>query len=101
MLIVIDDVVSNTSFQSDCIKLSETEKNIPEKWYSLDEEHLFQNFCIQMINVASQMYDFTSCIGYEFWTHYNTRPRDWHMLINYWVVICMLKMILLHQDQID
>ena len=79
MLIIIDDVVSNPSFQSDCIKLSETEKNIPEKWYSLDEEHIFQNFCIQMINVASQMYDFTSCIGYEFWTHYNTRPRDWHI----------------------
>ena len=32
-----------------------------------------------MINMASQMYDFTSCIGYEFWTHYNTRPRDWHI----------------------
>ena len=79
MLIIIDDVVSNPSFQSDCIKLSETEKNISEKWYSLDEEHIFQNFCIQMINVASQMYDFTSCIGYEFWTHYNTRPRDWHI----------------------
>ena len=78
MLIIIDDVVSNPSFQSDCIKLSETEKNISEKWYSLDEEHIFQNFCIQMINMASQMYDFTSCIGYEFWTRLNTCVEGWH-----------------------
>ena len=79
MLIIIDDVVSNSSFQSDCIKLSESGKNIPEKWYSLDEKHIFQDFCIQMINLSSQMYDLTSCVGYEFWTHYNTIPRNWHI----------------------
>ena len=79
MLIVMDDVVGNPTFQSDCIKLSEDNKNISEKWYSLSENHIFQDFCIQMINVAGQMYDLTSCIGYEFWTHYNTRPRDWHI----------------------
>ena len=79
MLIIIDDVVSNPSFQSDCIKLSESGKNIPEKWYSLDEKHIFQDFCIQMINLSSQMYDLTSCVGYEFWTHYNTIPRNWHI----------------------
>lgn len=75
----MDDVVGNPTFQSDCIKLSEDNKNIPEKWYSLSENHIFQDFCIQMINVAGQMYDLTSCIGYEFWTHYNTRPQDWHI----------------------
>ena len=75
----MDDVVDNSTFQSDCIKLSESGKNIPEKWYSLDEKHIFQEFCIQMINLSSQMYDLTSCVGYEFWTHYNTIPRNWHI----------------------
>ena len=75
----MDDVVDNSTFQSDCIKLSESGKNIPEIWYSLDEKHIFQDFCIQMINLSSQMYDLTSCVGYEFWTHYNTIPRNWHI----------------------
>ena len=79
MIVIIDDVVDNSTFQSDCIKLSESGKNIPEKWYSLDEKHIFQDFCIQMINLSSQMYDLTSCVGYEFWTHYNTIPRNWHI----------------------
>ena len=75
----MDDVVDNSTFQSDCIKLSESGKNIPEKWYSLDEKHIFQDFCIQMINLSSQMYDLPSCVGYEFWTHYNTIPRNWNI----------------------
>tara|TARA_B000000609_G_C24171764_1_gene350868 strand:+ start:438 stop:914 length:477 start_codon:yes stop_codon:yes gene_type:complete len=79
MIVIMDDVVDNSTFQSECIKLSESGKNIPEKWYSLDEKHIFQDFCIQMINLSSQMYDLTSCVGYEFWTHYNTIPRNWHI----------------------
>ena len=55
------------------------ENNFKERWYSLDEEHVFQDFCIQMINVASNFFDLTSCKGYEFWTHNNTRPRGWHI----------------------
>ena len=79
MIVIMDDVVDNSTFQSDCIELSKSGKNIPEKWYSLDEKHIFQDFCIQMINLSSQMYDLTSCVGYEFWTHYNTIPRNWHI----------------------
>ena len=32
-----------------------------------------------MINVAGNFFDLNSCIGYEFWTHNNTRPRGWHI----------------------
>ena len=28
-----------------------------------------------MINVASNFFDLTSCIGYEFWSQNNTRPE--------------------------
>ena len=32
-----------------------------------------------MINVAGNFFDLTSCIGYEFWSQNNTRPKDWHI----------------------
>ena len=81
----MDEIVGNTTFQSDCIKLlhqNEKETNEPnykEKWYSLNEEHSFQDFCLQMLNVAGTFFDLSSCVGYEFWTHNNTRPRGWHI----------------------
>ena len=81
----MDEVVGNSTFQSDCIdilqqnKKETNESNLKEKWFSIDEEHLFQDFCIQMINLAGNFFDLNSCIGYEFWTHNNTRPRGWHI----------------------
>ena len=81
----MDEIVGNTTFQSDYIKLlhqNEKETNEPnykEKWYSLNEEHSFQDFCLQMLNVAGTFFDLSSCVGYEFWTHNNTRPRGWHI----------------------
>ena len=74
MLIIMDDVVGNPTFENDCINILESNKNITneinfwEKWYSLDEEHVFQDFCVQMINVAGNFFDLTSCISYEFWS---------------------------------
>ena len=85
MLIVIDDVVGNSTFETDCLDILESNKkqtneiNYWEKWYSLEEEHVFRHFCIQMINVAGDFFDLTNCKGYEFWTQNNTRPQDWHV----------------------
>ncbi len=85
MIIIMDDVVGNSTFQTDCINLLQqnkeqtNESNLKEKWYSLDEEHQFQDFCVQMLNLAGSFFDLSSCMGYEFWTHLNTRPRDWHI----------------------
>ena len=85
MLIIIDDVVGNSTFETDCLDILESNKkntneiNFYEKWYSLDEDHVFQNFCVQMINVAGNFFDLNSCIGYEFWSQNNTRPKDWHI----------------------
>lgn len=81
MIIIMDEVVGNPTFQSDCIDVLQQNKevNFNEKWYSLDENHVFDHFCIQMINVASNFFDLNNCIGYEFWTHNNTKPRGWHI----------------------
>ena len=81
MILVLDDVVDlNSTFQNDSMKiLNELEQpNINEKWYSLHEEHPFDNFCNSMIHIASQFVNLEECIGYEFWTQKNTRPSKWH-----------------------
>lgn len=85
MIIIMDEVVGNPTFQSDCIDLLQQNKkktgvdNYKEKWYSLDEEHHFQDFCLQILNVAGSFFDLSTCKGYEFWTHNNTIPRGWHI----------------------
>ena len=85
MVTILDDIVGNPTFEGDCIQILENNKkntnetNFNERWYSLDEEHIFKDFCVQMVNVASNFYDLTSCIGYEFWSQNNTRPQNWHI----------------------
>jgi hypothetical protein len=86
MVIILDNVVNlNSSFQKDIINVLEQHKqhtgkiNFNEKWYSLDEDHIFRSLCLQMMVKAHHYVDLTSCIGYEFWSHNNTRPRGgWH-----------------------
>jgi hypothetical protein len=81
MILVLDDVVDlNSTFQSDSMKILDEldQPNINEKWYSLDEQHPFDNFCNSMIGVANQFINLDSCVGYEFWTQKNTRPSKWH-----------------------
>ena len=81
----MDDVVGNTTFETDCINSLQQNKkktgddNYKEKWYSIDEEHHFKDFCVQMLNVAGSFFDLSTCKGYEFWSHFNTRPRGWHI----------------------
>ena len=85
MVTILDDIVGNPTFESDCIQILENNKkntneiNFNERWYSLDEAHIFKDFCIQMINVASNLYNLSTCKGYEFWSHNNTEPRGWHI----------------------
>ena len=81
MILVLDYVVDlNSTFQSDSMKILDEldQPNINEKWYSLDEQHPFDNFCNSMIGVANQFINLDSCVGYEFWTQKNTRPSKWH-----------------------
>ena len=52
MILVLDDVVDlNSTFQSDSMKILDEldQPNINEKWYSLEEQHPFDNFC-NMLN---------------------------------------------------
>ena len=77
MIIVMDDVVNNITTLQEFAQ--QNNKNQTEKWYSLDEDHLFVEFCNRMIEIASHPFDLSSCVGYEFWTHNDTVPKDWHI----------------------
>ena len=81
MIIILDDIIDlKSNFQKDSMTVLDQLKqpNINEKWYSLDEQHPFDNFCNSMIGVANQFINLDSCVGYEFWTQKNTRPSKWH-----------------------
>ena len=85
MITILDNIVGNSTFESDCIQILENntkntnEKNFNERWYSFEEDHILRDFCVQMIDVAGNFYDLTSCKGYEFWSQNNTRPQNWHI----------------------
>tara|TARA_B100000131_G_scaffold15689_1_gene15956 strand:+ start:59 stop:553 length:495 start_codon:yes stop_codon:yes gene_type:complete len=81
MIIILDDIIDlKSNFQRDSMTVLDQLKqpNINEKWYSLDEQHPFENFCNSMIGIANQFINLDSCVGYEFWTQKNTRPSKWH-----------------------
>ena len=81
MVIILDDVVDlNTSFQSDIINIFNERKqnNFPSTWYSLNANHIFKDFCVQIIKKTNYYINLTSCVGYEFWTQNNTKPKNMH-----------------------
>ena len=79
MVIIIDDVISNLDSIKENISTTLKEKEVDIDWCSFEYEHEFKDFCLQMIDIASKYYDLSSSIGYEFWTHNNSRPsEDWH-----------------------
>ena len=78
MVIILDNVINNVdSVKIKILDILE-EKNIDEQWCSFDTNHKFQDFCHKFINIASNFYDMSSCVGYEFWTQNNSRPSEWH-----------------------
>ena len=86
--VILDDVIhrdSLKSLQSDNIKALQAHNdntgktNFNEKWYSLNEDHLFKDICTSFLQLASSYFDLSSCIGYEFWTQNNTRPSRRHL----------------------
>ena len=79
MVIILDNVINN--IDSVKVKILDIlkDKNINEEWCTFDKDHQFQDFCLKFIEIAENFYDMSSCVGYEFWTHNDTRPPEgWH-----------------------
>ena len=79
MIIIIDDFISDFDvFRKNTLQIMEDE-DIYLTWCSFDYKHEFRDFCLHTIDIASKYYDLSSSVGYEFWTHNNTRPSEgWH-----------------------
>ena len=74
--VVIDDVLDAESVSK--IKESIDESTRNPFFYTMNDNHLYDNFCLAMINIASEFYDLSSSVGYEFWTRLNRCVSDWH-----------------------
>jgi hypothetical protein len=75
--VIIDDVFSYEELTS--IQSQIYEKLYSNTWFDLTEEHEWQSFSHALMKLANQYYDLSDVVGYEFWSHYNTRPYGgWH-----------------------
>lgn len=75
-ILIIDDLFPENVVSN--MQIFYRDFNSREKWYGVAEKHDASDICLDLIQVASDLYDMNDCIGYEFWTHNNTRPKDWH-----------------------
>jgi len=74
-ILVFDDVLDKLSPEL----LELLNKPLKElDWYPLEHEHKYKKFCIDILTIASQYFDFSKIVGYEFWSQQNTKPNTWH-----------------------
>lgn len=75
--VIIDDVLNQTDL--DFIQNKIYGNHLQNNWYEIWQDHEYQSFCHVMLNLANTYYDLSDVIGYEFWSHMNTRPPGgWH-----------------------
>jgi len=74
--IIIDDVFDDNLIQDTLQKLGDN--NIAETWIPLQLNHHYQIFCKSLLKECSKYYMLDDCVGYEFWTQNNSRPKGWH-----------------------
>ena len=74
--VVIDNVLDSKSVSA--IKESIDESTGDPFFYAINDDHLYNDFCIKMIQIANEFYDLSSYVGYEFWTRLNRCVGGWH-----------------------
>ena len=79
-MIVLDNVIHEDVFEK-CKEnlLGSLKESTREIWFDLDAKFIYSDFCLSLINLANSYYDLSSCDGYEFWAHKNTKPPRWHI----------------------
>ena len=78
--IILDNVLHEDSFidvQSDLI--SKLDGSTTEEWCLLNTEHKFKDFCLSLMKLSGSYFNLSSCGGYEYWLHENTKPPTWHI----------------------
>ena len=49
-----------------------------EGWHSVGSDHGNQYMCYEICRQAGKYFNVSEMIGYDYWTHTNTRPMQWH-----------------------
>jgi len=49
-----------------------------EGWHDIDCSHKNSEMCHQILRHAEKYFDTSNLIGYDYWSHTNTRPMHWH-----------------------
>ena len=65
MVIILDNVINNIDSVKVEIQDILKDENINEEWCTFEKNHKFQDFCCKFIDIASNFYDMSSCVGYE------------------------------------
>lgn len=47
-------------------------------WYDLNEDHVYKDFCLYILDIAGKYFNLSNAVGYEFWGHNGTKPAEWH-----------------------
>ena len=78
--IIIDNFLPDDEFHShQSFLLNKLDgKNVNVSWYSLHEDNVYRDICHKLLNLCSEYYNLSSCVGYEFWTQNNSLPGGWH-----------------------
>lgn len=78
--IIIDNFLGENKFKNikEQTLLKLKGKNLPEKWFLDNQQHSHSSVCLDLIEESKKYYNFSTYIGYEFWTQNNSRPLNWH-----------------------
>jgi hypothetical protein len=49
-----------------------------EGWHPVNSKHPNSHMCYEICRRAGKYFDLSGIIGYDYWTHTNTRPMQWH-----------------------
>ena len=84
--VIIDNVVGGRILNSwrekvapnyEPFKLVDSTLKRPEEgWFDKDSEHTHKNMCELLLRVVNLYYPLDNMIGYDYWTHFNSRPNE-------------------------
>jgi len=49
-----------------------------EGWHDVNSRHDNSMMCNEIIRHAGKYFDTSNLVGYDYWSHTNTRPMQWH-----------------------
>ncbi len=49
-----------------------------EGWYEKHQYHVNYSLCSNILEKIEKYFNVSNMVGYDYWTHTNTRPTSWH-----------------------